>query len=136
MCPILASFVAEEEEPQIILPDISSEIVKAFLSYIYEGFIVCSSSNMASQVEDLMICFGLQSPPRDWFIQNIPQAGVEDLYPEQEEGDEGLRIDEKNGSEKTNEDEISPGNFEATAEQMEAGRGLLLQEKSEITFDD
>ena len=62
------------EEATIILPDVSMEVVTAFISTIYEGSFVLSSPKLASEVGDLMASFGLHIPANRWRVDAIPPS--------------------------------------------------------------
>merc|ERR1719219_2598530 len=55
LCPLLvsAALAVAPEEPTIILPDVSMEVVSAFLRILYQGHCVLSSSSPASEVAAL-----------------------------------------------------------------------------------
>ena len=86
LCPLLvsAALAVAPEEPTIILPDVSTEVVYAFLHIIYEGYLLLSGPSWASElyaVRDLMESFGLFIPAHRWTWDWLPpgpqQAGQE-----------------------------------------------------------
>ena len=65
------------EEPTIILPEVSIEVLAAFIMIIYEGYCVLSSSNVASEVDtlrDLMSSFGLSISANRWNVYGLPPS--------------------------------------------------------------
>ena len=74
LCPLLESAVLDvaPEEPVILLPEVSMEIVMAFLHVIYEGYVFLSSFSVASEVnavQNLMASFGLHIPNCSWTLE-------------------------------------------------------------------
>ena len=106
--PLLASAsldVTPGEELRILLPDVSEEVVLAFVCLIYGGEYILPSSGLATKVEeirDLMASLGLHSPASSWTVQHLSQVGEEVPDP-----DHGGQVGERN--EEMFEEEDTPG---------------------------
>ena len=74
LCPVLVSAVLAvgPEEPTILLPEVSMKVVMAFLHIIYEGYVLLTSKDVASDViavRELMASFGLHISDSSWTLE-------------------------------------------------------------------
>ena len=155
LCPLLVSAALDvaPEEPVILLPEVSMEVVCAFLNFIYQGHCVLSSASQASEVQavrDLMASFGLHIPDNRWSVEGLPpsllQVGQEEAQPvEPGQGEGGEEVERNDLEPPETSDQLQPevsdtiagsGN-PASAEEMSAGEissvsslGFLVEQAS------